>query len=334
MRLRTEKSTAAMISVISNATLVGLKFFIGIIIGSISVISEALHSGIDLIAALIALFAVNASSKPPDRDHSYGHGKYENISGAIEAILIFIAAAWIIYEAAQKILGPTALEHVEWGIAVMIISSVLNFFVSRMLFKVGKRTESIALQADAWHLRTDVYTSVGVMFGLALLAIGERVLPHFNLSWIDPVVAIIVAIVIVRAAYDLTKQSVRDLLDARLPQEEEFSIREKIVQMFPMVTSFYSLRTRKSGFNRFVEFNLIVDPKMSVKDSHEITDLITRRIEEGFQDTLITIHVEPCDHRCKPECQTNCIEFVEKVNDSSAYCKSSNSELATRKRCC
>ena len=214
------KSSVALLSVTSNTALVLLKLTVGIVIGSVSVISEAIHSGVDLLAAVIALFAVRTSGKPADTEHPFGHGKVENISGTVEALLIFLAAGWIIFEAVKKLRNPEPLEDVSWGVAVMTVSSAANILVSRSLFKVGKETDSVALQADAWHLRTDVYTSAGVMAGLAIIWIGKLVLPGTDLDWVDPVAAIGVALLIIKAAYKLTVESSRDLLDVSLPKDE------------------------------------------------------------------------------------------------------------------
>ena len=132
-------------------------------IGSVSVISEAIHSGVDLLAAVIALFAVRKSAKPADEDHPFGHDKVENISGTVEALLIFLAAGWIIFEAVKKLIDPEPLDEAGWGVAVMLLSVAANIIVSKKLFSVGEETDSVALKADAWHLATDVYTSLGVM---------------------------------------------------------------------------------------------------------------------------------------------------------------------------
>src|SRR5512142_2540278 len=168
MTQATTKSRAASVSVLSNTALVVGKLIVGLLIGSVSVLSEAIHSGIDLVAALIAWWAVRASSAPADDEHPFGHGKLENLSGAIEALLILVAAVWIVIESVQKLVHPTPVEGVGLGIAIMGISSVANLFVSNWLMKVGRQTDSVALVADAWHLRTDVYTSFGVMFGLVV----------------------------------------------------------------------------------------------------------------------------------------------------------------------
>lgn len=306
METQKEKVFVAALSVLSNTTLIILKLIIGVIIGSVSVLSEAIHSGVDLLAAIIALLAVRKSSKPADKDHSYGHGKYENLSGSIEALLIFVAAAWIIVEAIHKLIKPKPIEAVGWGVGVMLFSAVVNIVVSHLLFKVGKKTDSIALQADAWHLLTDVYTSAGVMIGLLVLWCGERFMPQVDWHWIDPVAALGVALLIIKAAYDLSRQSIRDLLDVSLPPEEETWVKNKIKEMYPQVRGFHNFRSRKSGVTRFVEFHVMVDPTMLVQDSHYLNDKIVREIKSGFKDSKIMVHIEPCDSTCESKCLASC----------------------------
>ncbi len=289
------KSSVALLSVISNTVLVILKLAVGLMIGSVSVISEAIHSGVDLLAALIALLAVKTAGKPADEDHPFGHYKAENISGTVEALLIFVAAVWIIFEAYKKLLNPEPMESPSWGVAVMLISSAANLFVSNRLFCVGRETDSVALQADAWHLRTDVYTSAGVMAGLAIIWTGEYLFPAVDLHWIDPLVAIFVALLIIKAAYKLTLESAQDLMDVCLPAEEEEDIRKHIMVFAPTVRGFHKLRTRKAGACRFVEFHVRVDAGMSVDESHRISDMIADAIKHHFPGTNVTIHIEPCN---------------------------------------
>jgi cation diffusion facilitator family transporter len=301
------KSAAAMLSVYSNTCLIAGKLVVGFLIGSISVISEAIHSGVDLVASFIALFGVRQSAKPADERHPFGHGKLENLSGTIEALLIFGAAGWIVWEAGNKFLDPHELKHPGWGVAIMLCSAVVNVLVSRRLFKVGRETESMALQADAWHLRTDVYTSLGVMFGLSAIWLGEAVFPATELRWLDPAAAIVVAVLIVRAAYRLTIESGRDLLDVSLPPEEEEAIEERIRQFYPQVRGYHGLRTRKSGSERFIELHIQVDAGMSVERAHCIADEITRSIKGYYADSNVTVHVEPCNGDCTPKCLSGCL---------------------------
>ena len=301
------KRRVALLSIISNTTLVVLKLAVGLAIGAVSVISEAIHSGVDLIASGIAYYSVRTSGIPADREHPFGHGKIENISGTVEAILIFLAAGWIIYEAAQKIVRPAPLEMASWGAAVMLLSAVVNTFVSRKLFQVGKETDSVALIADGWHLRTDVYTSAGVMVALSVIWAADLLAPQVDLHWVDPAAAIGVAMLIIKAAWDLTMQSARDLLDAQLPGDEIEWIESLILQRKPVVKGYHQLRTRKSGHFRFVEVHIKVDSGMTVEASHRITQEFAREIRERFPGASVTTHVEPCDGSCGTRCQEGCL---------------------------
>lgn len=301
------KSNVAMLSVLSNASLMILKLVAGTLIGSVSVISEAIHSGMDLLAAIIAFFAVRKSGKPADEDHPFGHGKVENISGTVEAILIFIAACWIIFEAVRKLRNPEPMDDAWLGIAVMLISVVANIFVSMRLFKVGKETDSVALIADAWHLRTDVYTSVGVFGGLVVIMAGGFVFPGADLRWVDPAAAIGVAILIIKAAYHLTVESARDLVDVGLPAEELEEVSKHIRAFSPTIRGFHHLCTRKAGACRFVEFHIRVDASMSVDESHRIADMITCSIKQHYPGTAVTIHIEPCNCTMSKDRSCGCL---------------------------
>jgi len=290
-----KKESVAMLSVVSNTCLTVFKLIVGLLIGSVSVISEAIHSGVDLVAAVIAYFAVKTSGKPADTDHSYGHGKYENLSGTIEALLIFVAAGWIIFEAVHKLINPQPMETVGLGIIIMTISAIVNIIVSNRLFKVGKETDSLALQADAWHLKTDVYTSFGVAGGLLIFTICHYLFPQYNLYWIDPVVAILVACLIIKAAWDLTSESIGGLLDSSLP-EDEMIIIKNVIDGFNI--AYHDLKTRKSGADRFIELHIVVDPNMKVCESHKLSDDIVDKISEHLKKCQITIHVD-CENDSK-----------------------------------
>jgi cation diffusion facilitator family transporter len=305
-----EKASVARLSVASNSLLVVSKLAVGITIGSVSVISEAIHSGIDLIAAIIAYFSVRKSSEPPDHEHAFGHGKFENISGAIEAILIFVAALLIIYEAYDKIVHGVTIEDVNLGIAVMGLSAVLNFFVSQKLMNTARRTESIALEADAWHLRTDVLTSLGIFAGLIAIKLT-------NITVLDPIFAIAVALFILKAAIELTIKSVKDLMDVNLPDEEVIEI-ERIIQDHSVkFAGFHELRTRRSGSDRFIDLHLVVSRDMSVEQSHSLADHIEHDITARFPRTSVITHVEPCDNdqTCKGCQATECSKYVAPVEE-------------------
>jgi cation diffusion facilitator family transporter len=301
------KVRIAVLSVVSNTTLVVTKLVVGLLIGSVSIISEAIHSGVDLLAAIIALFSVKTSSIPADSKHPFGHGKIENMSGTIEALLIFVAAIWIIIEALKKLMHPQPVESIGWGVGIMLMSAVVNIVVSHMLFKVGRETDSIALQADAWHLRTDVYTSLGVMASLALIWMAQGIFPGKDFFWLDPAAAMGVALLIIKAAYNLTAQSAKDLLDVHLPRVEINWIRQCILDHKSVVRGFHDLRTRKAGHFRFVEFHIKVDSHMSVMDSHNITKSLKMKIQSQFPGTTVTIHIEPCDRDCVEKCMEGCL---------------------------
>jgi len=315
------KKRAALLSVLSNGCLVLLKAVVGVAIGSVSVLSEAIHSAVDLLAACIAFIAVRTSGKPADRDHPFGHGKAESISGTVEALLIFLAAGWIVYESAQKLLHPAPVEAPFWGVAVMLLSVILNTAVSGLLFKVGKETESVALLADAWHLRTDVWTSLGVMGSLAVIWAGGLFSPGIPLHWLDPVAAVAVALLIIRAAFRLTAESLRDLMDVKLPAQEEEWMRCLIREHRDVVKGYHKFRTRRAGNARFVEFHIKVDPHMTVEDSHDVGMEMSVAIRRKFPNASVTVHVEPCDGRCTKRCLAGCFldektrESIHKINN-------------------
>ncbi|MEN6462268.1 MAG: cation diffusion facilitator family transporter [Syntrophomonas sp.] len=280
------RSKAAWFSVLSNFTLVASKLTIGIIIGSVSVISEAIHSANDLLASFIALFAIKTSTRPPDKEHPYGHGKIENISGTIEALLIFIAAAMIIKEAINKLSSGGEVMDLGWGMAVMSFSALMNFLVSNYLLKVGRETDSVALEADGMHLRTDVYTSLGVFAGLALIKIT-------GFQIFDPVAAILVACLIIKAAYELTRKAFMPLIDSAL-DEEYIALTESILQEYQDdIVEYHKLRTRKAGRESHIDLHLVLSSDKSIREAHELCDEIESKIYEKIPHSQVLIHVEP-----------------------------------------
>jgi cation diffusion facilitator family transporter len=296
----------AKLSVASNCFLVVLKLVAGIFSGSVAIISEAAHSLIDLIAALIAFFAIKESSKPADSAHPYGHGKFENVSGAIEALLIFAAAAVIIYESVKKLINPQPINMPAAAIAVMLFCAFVNFLISKKLFAAAKETNSIALEADAWHLTTDVYTSLGVAAALAAVFILNMFTQNPNVCRIDALAALIVAAMIIKAACSLTVKAAKDLVDVSLPKEEVAEL-ENIIRNFSQIVGYHDLRTRNAGGKSFAEFHISVNPQMTVLESHEITREITKEIKQKFEDASVTIHVEPCDNVCTEKCKQGCL---------------------------
>jgi cation diffusion facilitator family transporter len=293
MRVERYKLLIALLSVFSNIVLVAIKLIVGFAMGSISVISEALHSGVDVFAAVIATIGVKQSAEPADKTHSFGHEKFENLAGFVQAILIFLAGCWIIYEAVHKLMKPAPIDSLGLGVMVMLISSVVNSAVGLLLLRGAKKTNSIALKADAWHSLTDVYTSAGVMVGLLIVWSGKLWAPGIDLSWVDPLAAIAVAVLIIKAAWDLTMESVYDLLDVSLPQDEEDEIKSIINTKYPNVGDLHKFRSRKSGNRRFVEFHIKVDPGMSVDQSHSLHHDMASEIKKRFPDADVMVHIEP-----------------------------------------
>lgn len=289
--VRKRKVGVARLSVASNTVLLVLKLVFGFMMGSISVISEGVHSGMDLLAAIIAMLAVQRSTKPADQDHHYGHGKYEAVSGTAEAILIFLAAGLIIFEAVRKFLNMEGVEFLEYGIVIMLISVVVNILVSRRLMKVAKETDSIALEADALHLSTDVWTSAGVMVGLVLIRVT-------GIHYLDPIVAVIVAILIIKTAYDLTKRSFKDLVDTSISPEEQAAIVEVLQDHDHVIHDYHKLRTRKSGPDRHIDVHIVVSRELGLEETHALNDHVEAEIKKRVPNAHVLIHSEPCDGIC------------------------------------
>ena len=277
------KKKTARLSVMSNTLLIILKLTVGLLSNSVSILSEAIHSSLDLIAAIIAFFAVKVSGNPADERHPFGHGKVENVSGVIEAVLIFAASAWIIAEAVKKFIHPEEPGVLGLGILVMAISAVVNTYVSRRLYKVARQTDSVALEADALHLKTDVITSAGVAVGLALMWLtGWHIL--------DPIIAVLVAMLIIYESWMLLRKAFSPLLDTALSVKELNKLEGILGELD---VKYHGLRTRAAGHQRFVEFHLDVPANETIDTIHRRCDLIENRLESEFRDISVVIHPEP-----------------------------------------
>ncbi|OOM09275.1 cation diffusion facilitator family transporter [Clostridium saccharobutylicum] len=295
------KTKVARLSLLSNTILIFMKLIVGIFTGSVSIISEAIHSTMDLLAAIIAFFSVKISDIPADDTHPYGHGKVENISGVIESLLIFAASVWIIVEAIRKILNPGEIESAGIGFIVMFVSALINLVVSKKLYKVAKEEDSIALEADALHLKADVYTSLGVGIGLFLIWLT-------GLNYLDPIVAIVVAIFILKESFELLKSAFNPLLDVKLSDEEIEIIRTVISKYSSVYCNYHDLKTRKSGRIRYIELHLVFPANKLIKDAHDICDEIENDIGNALSFTHVMIHLESCDKVCDYcEFKTHCI---------------------------
>lgn len=283
-----KKKIAAVLSIASNSSLILLKFAAGILSGSIGIISEAIHSGSDLLASVITFFSVSESSKPADEDHQFGHGKYEDFTSFIEGILIILAALYIIYEAIQKLFcGNNCKIDANIGLIIMFISVVVNIIVSAYLFKTAKETGSTALYADGEHLRTDIYSSLAVFVGLLCVKITGNFI-------FDPIIAIMVAMIIFIAGYKICETAKNSLVDTSLSKEENEKITEIInANLGNGLISLKTLRTRHAGLKKNIEITLIVQKDMHISTSHKLCDKIEDEIEAAIKNTDISIHLEP-----------------------------------------
>ena len=289
---------AATLSLLANLTLVGLKLGVGLAIGSISVLSDAVDSGMDLIGATIALFAVRFAARPADRDHPYGHGKMENVSGIVESVLILLGAGLITFEASRRLIADTEIGSVELGILAMSLSLAINIGVSFHLRRVARRTGSLVIEATAWHRTSDIVTSLGVLLGLIMI----QVTPW---DFLDPAVAIAVAAFIAWTAFRLFRRSFVDLIDIRLPDEDETLVVKVLKRHAGRYVSYHGIRTRRSGRQREIDFHLVFPRIATIADAHDITDRIEAEIEEVLPDAVTTIHMEPCPI-APDECDSRC----------------------------
>ena len=281
----------------SLAIVIGLivfKVVVGVIAGSISVIAQAVDSFLDLLAIVITFFAVIIATKPADENHPFGHGKVENMAAIAQAMLIFTAGGLIIYSAVRRIITGAAIELTEAGIGVMLVSIIASIFLSRHLLRVSRATDSIALEASARNIAADVYSAAGVLVGLIVIR-------FTGLSIIDPIIALLVSLIILKAAYDVLRKSFGGLIDVKLPEAEENVIRSAIMEHAGELVDFHELRTRKAGSQRYIDLHLVMPKDISVEEAHRMCDHLEQDIEGKLQQASVTIHVEPCSEECE-EC--------------------------------
>ena len=285
------RSGAAKLSITVVIILIVLKVVVGAITGSLSVLAQAIDSFLDLFAVAITFFAIRIATKPADEEHPFGHGKAENIAAIAQAILIFIAGGAIIYSAVHRIQVGTTLELTEAGIGVMLVSIVASIFLSRHLLKVSQLEDSLALQANAHNIAADVYSAGAVLVGLLVVR-------FTRLSIIDPILAILVALFIFKVAYDVLKNSFGGLVDVKLPEAEENTIRSVIKEHAGQVVDFHALRTRKAGSQRYIDLHLVMPKDTGLEEAHRMCDHLEEDLESKLGNTDVTIHVEPCDENC------------------------------------
>lgn len=290
------KKQAAGLSVFSNAALALLKLVVGIFSGSMSIVAEAAHSAVDLIASSIAYFSVSVSDRPADKEHPYGHGKIENLSGMLEGGLIFVISFWIFIEAARKLNSGTTVDYIPVGIGIMILSLVVNALVSKLLYRIAHETRSIALEADAVHLHSDVLTSFGVIATLSVIYVA-RTFWQTDLSLLDPVFSIMIALFIIRLGWKLTKKSYPGLLDERISPELEEEILKIIRSFCSDRYKYHKLRSRQAGSKIYIDFHLGVTPETSIESAHQLSHDLSKIIEETIPDSHVIIHIEPLEKK-------------------------------------
>ena len=283
------KQRIALSSVAAAIFLTTFKLLIGALTGSLGILSEALHSGLDLIAAVITFFAVKFSDLPADKEHNYGHGRIENISALIETFLLVVTCFWIIYEAIHRLIGQFYhiqnfhLEVNEWSFIVISTSIAVDVTRSRALYKVARKYNSQALEADALHFSTDIWSSCVVLVGLACVA--------FKFYYADSIAALFVALIVLGVSYRMGRKAIDALMD-KAPDIIVDQINQAI-QRIPTVLKFHDLRVREAGPTKFVELNIHVDKGLSIERAHDISDKVEEEILKIIPNGKVTVHVEP-----------------------------------------
>jgi cation diffusion facilitator family transporter len=281
------KSGAAALSIASNALLIALKLAAGAITGSIAILTEAVHSLIDLVASVVAFVSVRKADEPADAEHPYGHEKVESLAATIEGMLILVGAAIIFYEATHQLVVGATVERLGLGIAVMAFSVFANLGVSTVLSRQAKAHESPALEGDAAHLRTDALTSAGVLFGLAVVQVTGN-------AAFDPITALVVATAIVWAGIRIVRRSSGVLVDETLPEAELDRIEAAIASArTPEVAGYHKLRARRAGSRRHIDFHVQYRSGTSLELAHELAHRMRDSIEAEIPQAEVLIHVEP-----------------------------------------
>ncbi len=281
------KDRAAAVSIASNALLIVLKLAAAAITGSIAILTEAMHSGIDLIASVVAFYSVRKADEPADEDHPYGHQKVENLAAAIEGMLILLGAGIIIFESVRRLAQGTEVESIGVGIAVIGFSAVANLVVSSYLYRRARATDSPALEGDAAHLRSDAFTSTGVLAGLGLVEIT-------GVQAFDAITALLVAAAIVIAGLRILSRSSRALVDETLPAPELDVVRRVIAEHgADEVLGFHKLRARRAGSRRYLDMHVQFEEGTSLQRAHQISHELQGAIRSRLRGADVLIHLEP-----------------------------------------
>jgi cation diffusion facilitator family transporter len=281
------KSRAAAVSIASNSILIALKLVAGVITGSIAIITEAVHSSIDLVASGVAYYSVRKADEPADESHMYGHAKVENMAAVIEGMLILVGAGVIILESVRRLVAGAEVHMLGIGIAVIGLSAVSNGAVSTYLYRQARRTDSPALEGDAAHLRTDALTSLGVLVGLALVEVT-------GVTELDAVTALLVAAAIIFAGVRILSRSSRVLVDEALPASELAAIRAAIDEhRAGELTGFHKLRARRAGSRRYIDLHVQFRPGTTLERAHEVSHELQAEIRARIREADVLIHLEP-----------------------------------------
>jgi cation diffusion facilitator family transporter len=288
-----EKRYAAFTSVVAAVLLTGLKLVVGMLTGSLGILAEAAHSGLDLVAALVTFFAVRISDRPPDEQHHFGYGKVENFSALIETLLLLITCVWIIYEAVQRLFfRPVEIEANVWSFGVMAISIIVDITRSRILYRVARKHNSQALEADALHFSTDIWSSSVVIVGLILVVLGKRLGSNWAfLAKSDAIAALVVACIVVYVSLQLGKRAVWVLLDVAPPGLTGQILSE--AQAVPGVQSIGPVRVRQAGASQFIEITVLVDRSTSLEEAHQIATEVEKRLSHAVTKGDVVVHVDP-----------------------------------------
>ena len=278
--------------------LIVFKVVVSWLTGSISILAQAADSLLDLFAGIITFSAIRIAVKPADAEHPYGHGKVEDIAGVVQGVLIFIAGGLIIYSAVRRIIEGSTIELAEAGIAVMAVSMVVSIFLARHLLSVSRTTGSVALEANARNIATDVYSASAVLVGLAIVR-------FTGLNILDPVIAIGVATYILKVALDIMRKPISGLLDEKLPPSQQAVIEDCLRKHSREVSGFHALRTRRAGSQSYIDLHLVMARNISLEQAHKICDRIEVEIQSALHEASVTIHAEPCNNECE-QCSAIC----------------------------
>jgi cation diffusion facilitator family transporter len=289
---------AAGTSVFAAVGLTVFKLVVGLVTGSLGILAEAAHSGLDLAAAVMTWFAVRVSSKPADRDHLYGHGKVENLSALFETLLLLVTCGWIILEASHRLVEHrVSVEVTAWSFLVMTTSIVVDYSRSRVLYRAAKKYHSQALEADALHFSTDIWSSAVVILGLLSVLLSERFRGLYGLRYADSVAAIAVAAIVMVVIVRLGNRSVLALLDTAPAGMERMVI--MAAEALPGVADCHNVRIRTSGPNVFIDVHVSVDGRQSLEQAHRLTEEIETAIRQIAPNADVTVHPEPIETRAE-----------------------------------